>query len=110
MIYTSFGVYASTFDATETPKKIRINKLDANLNNVWGQNGIALTPQNDQRNARLVDLGENGVGCFWSESRSFISGFDVFFQAIDADGNIQLVQGGISVAESNGDVDRFQPS
>ncbi len=103
MIYTSFGVYASTFDATETPKKIRINKLDANLNNVWGQNGIALTPQNDQRNARLVDLGENGVGCFWSESRSFISGFDVFFQAIDADGNIQLVQGGISVAESNGD-------
>ena len=103
MIYTSFGIYAATFDATETPKKIRINKLDANLNNVWGQNGIALTPQNDQRNARLVDLGENGVGCFWSESRSFISGFDVFFQAIDADGNIQLVQGGISVAESNGD-------
>ncbi len=103
MINTSTGIYTATFDATETPKKIRLNKLNTNLENVWSQNGIALTPENDQRNAYLVDLGENGVGCFWSESRSFISGFDIFFQSIDVDGSIQLVQGGISVAMSNGD-------
>ena len=103
MINTSTGIYTATFDATETPKKIRINKLNTNLENVWNQNGIALTPENDQRNAYLVDLGENGVGCFWSESRSFISGFDIFFQSIDTDGIIQLSQGGVSAAMSNGD-------
>ena len=52
---------------------------------------------------RKIDLGENGVGCFWSESRSFISGFDIFFQSIDVDGSIQLSQGGVSAAMSNGD-------
>jgi hypothetical protein len=103
MINTSTGIYTATFDATETPKKIRLNKLNSNLENVWSQNGVSLAPENDQRNAYLVDLGENGVGCFWSESRSFISGFDIFFQSIDVDGSIQLSQGGVSAAMSNGD-------
>jgi len=80
MINASNSVYTATFDATETPKKIRINKLNANLENVWDQNGVALNPENDQRNAHLVDLGMQGVGIFWSESRSFLSGFDIFFQ------------------------------
>ena len=103
MVSTETGIYAATFDATETPKKIRINRLNSNFENEWGQIGIALTPENDQRNAYLVDLGGNGVACFWSESRSFINGFDIYLQTIDVDGNTQLVSGGIAVAESNGD-------
>jgi len=103
IINTSTGVYTATFDATETPKKIRINRLSNGIENVWSQSGIALTPQNDQRNAYLVEMGGEGVGCFWSESRSFINGFDIYFQAIDINGAIQLDAGGVVVAQSNGD-------
>ena len=103
MINASNSVYTASFDATETPKKIRINKLNANLENVWDQNGVALNPENDQRNAHLVDLGMQGVGVFWSESRSFLSGFDIFFQSLNNNGESQLSSGGIAVAESNGD-------
>ena len=103
MINTGTGIYTATFDATETPKKIRVNRLNSSIDNVWSENGIALTPQNDQRNAYLVDLGGNGVGCFWSESRSFINGFDIYFQTLDVGGVAQLNVGGVSVVESNGD-------
>ena len=103
MINASNSIYTTTFDATATPKKIRINKLNAELENIWGQNGISLNPENDQRNAHLVDLGDQGVGCFWSESRSFLSGFDIYFQSLNNNGESQLVSGGIVVAESNGD-------
>ena len=97
------NIYTATFDATTTPKKIRINKLNTELENVWAQTGVALTPENDQRNVFLVDLGGVGVGCFWSESRSFLSGFDIFFQSLNPGGEPQLSSGGITVAESNGD-------
>ena len=103
MVYASEYIYTATFDATATPKKIRINKLNTELENVWAQTGVALTPENDQRNVFLVDLGGVGVGCFWSESRSFLSGFDIFFQSLNPDGDPQLSSGGITVAESNGD-------
>ena len=103
MVYASEYIYTATFDATTTPKKIRINKLNTELENVWAQTGVALTPENDQRNVFLVDLGGVGVGCFWSESRSFLSGFDIFFQSLNPDGEPQLSSGGITVAESNGD-------
>ena len=103
MVYASEYIYTATFDATTTPKKIRINKLNTELENVWDQTGVALTPENDQRNVFLVDLGGVGVGCFWSESRSFLSGFDIFFQSLNPDGEPQLSSGGITVAESNGD-------
>tara|TARA_B110000495_G_scaffold125416_1_gene109076 strand:+ start:2196 stop:5213 length:3018 start_codon:yes stop_codon:yes gene_type:complete len=103
MINASNSIYTTTFDATATPKKIRINKLNAELENIWDQNGISLNPENDQRNAHLVDLGDQGVGCFWSESRSFLSGFDIYFQSLNNNGESQLVSGGIVVAESNGD-------
>ena len=103
MVYASEYIYTATFDATATPKKIRINKLNTELENVWDQTGVALTPENDQRNVFLVDLGGVGVGCFWSESRSFLSGFDIFFQSLNPDGDPQLSSGGITVAESNGD-------
>ena len=103
MVYASEYIYTATFDATATPKKIRINKLNTELENVWDQTGVALTPENDQRNVFLVDLGGVGVGCFWSESRSFLSGFDIFFQSLNPDGEPQLSSGGITVAESNGD-------
>ena len=103
MVYASEYIYTATFDATTTPKKIRINKLNTELENVWAQTGVALTPENDQRNVFLVDLGGVGVGCFWSESRSFLSGFDIFFQSLNPDGEPQLSTGGMAVAESNGD-------
>ena len=103
IINTGTGIYTATFDATETPKKIRVNRLNSSLDNVWSENGIALTTQNDQRNAYLVDLGGNGVGCFWSESRSFINGFDIYFQTLDVGGVAQLNVGGVNIVESNGD-------
>ena len=71
MVYASEYIYTATFDATATPKKIRINKLNTELENVWDQTGVALTPENDQRNVFLVDLGGVGVGCFWSEIEAF---------------------------------------
>ena len=101
--FSSNALYAATFDATGTPKKIRINKMDLNLDNLWSTDGVSLNPQNDQRNAFLVDLGGVGVGCYWSESRNFLSGFDIFFQSLNPEGEPQLSSGGVAVAESNGD-------
>ena len=103
MAFSSNALYAATFDATGTPKKIRINKMNLNLDNLWSTDGVSLNPQNDQRNAFLVDLGGVGVGCYWSESRNFLSGFDIFFQSLNPEGEPQLSSGGVAVAESNGD-------
>ena len=68
MISTETGIYAATFDATETPKKIRVNRLNYSFENEWGQVGTALAPENDQRNAYLIDLGENGCLLYTSPS------------------------------------------
>ena len=37
------GFYTATFDGTSSPKILRINKLDANLNNSWDSSGVALS-------------------------------------------------------------------
>ena len=68
---TSEYIYTATFDATATPKKIRINKLNTELENVWDQTGVALTPENDQRNVFLVDLGGVGVDVFGQRVEAF---------------------------------------
>ena len=105
VISTDYGAYLATFDASVTPKTIRINKISSSLENDWDNMGIALTPESDQRDAFLVDLKENGVGIFWSESsrESFIPTFDIFFQNVDIDGNKQFSEGGVSIVESDGD-------
>ena len=100
MIWTENGIFSATFDGTSSPKYIRINKFDDQLNNVWDSTGIALTPVFDMRNAALVSV-EDGVGCFWSESRGF--NYDIYYQKLDANGNIALDVEGVEIVDSNGD-------
>ena len=100
MINTSTGVYTATFDGSSSPKFIRVNRLDDELNNVWDDGGISLDAEFDMRNALLIETS-NGVGCFWSESRGF--NYDVYYQNIDTEGNIALASGGVELIDSNGD-------
>ena len=100
MVKTGSGIFLATFDATGSPKRIRINRLDNDLVNLWDSAGVAISPEFDQRSAVLANV-ENGIGCFWSESRTF--NYDIYFQRIDLDGNMLLGTGGVSVVSSNGD-------
>ena len=96
----SNGFYTATFDGTSSPKFIRVNRLDENLNNVWDEDGIALDAVFDMRNVLLVETPD-GVGCFWSESRGF--NYDVYYQKLDTEGNITLPSEGVELVDSNGD-------
>ena len=100
MLKAETGIYLATFDAVESPKRIRINRLSDELSNVWDSAGVALNPVFDQRSATLTSV-ENGIGCFWSESRTF--NYDIYFQRLDLAGNAVLESGGVNVVNSSGD-------
>lgn len=100
LLKTNEAIYSATFDGSSSPKFIRINKYDENLENVWADSGIGLSAQFDMRSASLIDV-EDGVGVFWSESRGF--NYDIYYQKFDANGNITLESGGIELVDSNGD-------
>ena len=93
-------LYIATFDGSSAPKFIRINKVDDQLNNIWDNSGVSLTPVFDMRKAELVTV-DNGVGCFWSESRGF--NYDIYYQRLDGNGQITLDQNGKEIIDSNGD-------
>ena len=69
-------MYIATFDGSSA-KFILVNRLDAELNNMWDDGGVALDAEFDMRNALLVETLE-GVGCFWSESRGF--NYGIYYQ------------------------------
>lgn len=92
--------YTATFDGTSSPKYLRINKLDENLNNLWDSSGVALSAVFDMRSVKLQEIG-GGIGCFWSESRGF--NYDIYYQKLNSDGSIALADQGIELVGSNGD-------
>jgi len=100
MIYAETGIYTATFDGSSSPKFIRINRMDEQLNNVWDSSGVALSAVFDMRSALLFETFD-GVGCFWSESRGF--NYDIYYQKLDLDGNIVLDNEGVELVDSNGD-------
>ncbi len=100
VISTSTGVYAATFDGSSSPKFIRVNRLDENLNNLWDPEGVALNAVFDMRGVLLTETTD-GVGCFWSESRGF--NYDIYYQKIDLEGNMTLESEGVELVDSNGD-------
>ncbi|MBI90219.1 MAG: hypothetical protein CMG60_09045 [Candidatus Marinimicrobia bacterium] len=93
-------LYLATFDGSAAPKFIRINKLDDQLNNIWDSSGVSLAPVFDMRKAELVTIN-NGVGCFWSESRGF--NYDIYYQRLDGNGEATLEVNGKEIIDSNGD-------
>ncbi len=97
---TSTGIYIATFDGSSSPKFIRINRLNEQLDNVWDPNGISLDAVFDMRSAFLTETTD-GLGVFWSESRGF--NYDIYFQNIDIEGNILLESQGVEMVDSNGD-------
>ena len=52
------------------------------------------------RDGILVNI-ENGVGCFWSESRLF--DYNIYYQRLDEDGNTVFNSGGIELVNANSD-------
>jgi len=100
LIYTDDGFFSATFDGSSSPKFIRINKFNNLLNNEWDSSGVSILSDYDMRNATLVST-EDGIGCFWSESR--VLNYDIFFQRLDSDGNLLLDTGGVEIVNSSGD-------
>lgn len=99
-IKSGSAIYSATFDGLSSPKFLRINKMDEELNNIWDSSGVSLSAVFDMRSVFLTET-ENGVGCFWSESRGF--NYDIYYQKLDADGNILLEDQGVELVNSNGD-------
>ena len=52
------------------------------------------------RNAKLINT-EDGIGCFWSESRGF--NYDIYYQKLTNNGELSLETGGVEIITSNGD-------
>lgn len=52
------------------------------------------------RSVKLQEIGD-GIGCFWSESRGF--NYNIYYQRLNSDGSIALVDQGIELVDSNGD-------
>ena len=100
ILKTESYVFTATFDGSSSPKFIRINKFDFDLNNVWADSGVALNPVFDMRNAKLINT-EDGIGCFWSESRGF--NYDIYYQKLTGNGELSLETGGVEIITSNGD-------
>ena len=92
--------YVGTYDATSSPKFMKINKLNEQLENIWDSTGVAISPEADMRDGFLVNI-ENGVGCFWSESRLF--DYNIYYQRLDEDGNTVFNSGGIELINANSD-------
>ena len=93
-------IYVATFDGSAAPKFIRINKLDDQLNNIWDSLGVSISPVFDMRKAELVII-DDGVGCFWSESRGF--NYDIYYQRLNGNGEAALELNGKEIIDSNGD-------
>jgi len=94
--------YIATFDGSDFPKSARINKLNANFENMWGDSGVAIQTTNDQSNGRFVSV-ENGIGYFWSQYQSIY--LDVFYQRFDENGNPLFATGGKAILEHS--VDKY---
>ena len=92
--------FVGTYDATSTPKYLRINKLDESFENLWDSVGVAISSEADMRNAKLVSIG-SGVGCFWSESRLWDN--NIYFQYLDNEGNAILESGGVELVDASND-------
>lgn len=99
-IESNNNFYTATFDGASSPKFLRINKVDDNLNNLWDSSGVALSAVFDMRSVKLQEIGD-GIGCFWSESRGF--NYNIYYQRLNSDGSIALVDQGIELVDSNGD-------
>lgn len=100
ILKTDNSIFSATFDGTTSPKFIRVNKYNENLENVWPDSGVSLTAYADMRNASLIDV-DGEVGVFWSESRLF--NYNIYYQKLDSEGNISFESGGIELVDSNSD-------
>ena len=100
IIKNESGFYVATFDASSSPRVMRINKLNDQFENLWDSSGVEISPVEDMRNGSLVGI-DDGVGCFWSEPRLLTN--DIYFQRFDGDGNPLLGENGIELVDSNGD-------
>ena len=94
------GIFSATFDGSSSPKFIRLNKMDNQLNNLWDSTGVALTPVVDMRVSSLIPV-EDGLACFWSENRLW--SYDIFYQKLDEDGNKLLESGGVELVNASND-------
>ena len=50
--------HTATFDGSSSPKFIRVNKMDENLNNAWDSSGVSLSAVFDMRNALLFETSD----------------------------------------------------
>ncbi len=95
---TSTGIYVATFDGSSSPKNIRLNRLDDELENVWDSSGVSLDAVFDMRSVFLTETTD-GLGVFWSESRGF--NYAIYYQNIDTEGNTLLENQGVEMVDSN---------
>ena len=100
ILKTDNKIYTATFDGSSSPKFIRVNKMDENLNNAWDSSGVSLSAVFDMRNALLFETSD-GVGCVWSESRGF--NYNIYYQKLNENGEITLENEGVELVDSNGD-------
>ncbi|MBN1970540.1 MAG: T9SS type A sorting domain-containing protein [Candidatus Delongbacteria bacterium] len=90
-------------DARNNPEKrdIFIQKLDADGNRLWDQQGIVISDAvNDQKNPRTSSDGNGGAWIVWEDMSVNDTPFgDVYLQHIDTNGNNLLVANGVPVCE-----------
>jgi len=87
-----------------TDQDIYAQRLDAEGNLLWGENGIPIiNVERDQYNICMVADGEGGANLIWIDKRRFHYGYypqDLYAQRLDASGNTMWDAKGVVICNS----------
>lgn len=81
---------------------IYMQRIDANGNIIWQQNGIPICQERYNQRQPNVVLSIDGFIVFWLDNRSG-KGWDVYAQFVDLDGKLRWQKNGVSLCKSLGD-------
>jgi hypothetical protein len=79
-------------------KDIRVQKIDANANLLWGANGKAVTSNGDNYYPKLASDGSGGAIIAWQDGSE---GSGIYVQRVNADGIPQWDTGGVIIILNN---------
>ncbi len=95
------GVIITWRDDRGTSADVYAQRVDRYGNALWAANGVAVcTAAGDQHYPRIVPDGAGGAIITWHDGRS---GWDIYAQRIDSDGNPLWTADGVAVCAAAGD-------
>lgn len=100
------GVFITWIDLRSdiTYYDIYAQRIDSNGNTQWISNGLAICTYNEsQSHPKICPDGNGGAIITWIDLRSEVTGWDIYSQKIDSNGNTQWIPNGVAICTIDGD-------